>query len=212
MKTKVAELLYKYFQSEILKIQSQSKNWKDHCEYITTIGTKNYYRFKDSGNIPLGRLEQINVQIILLEKRLTNEESDLLIDIGSNSIDNAFAALNLKGKTTGIQTTSWVFQEMKSRQRDLMFHPVILMELAALTLIEENENPFVIDGKLHEEKKRLFTEEAPTNAFFLHSTLSEYVPNLRELSDKSAQLWEIHTQQVKKSLETYKKIHTSVLS
>ena len=101
---------------------------------------------------------------------------------------------------------------MKARQTDLMFHPEILMELAALSLIESNENPFVVDEKTHKEKKKLFTEEAPTNGFFLHNTLNTYLPNAKELQNKSQQLWSLHMDQVNNAAKTYATILSEVKS
>jgi len=194
------------------KKQPRKVEWKEKCEHLFSFGLNDYYKFKSSGDIPLSRLERIQNHVMMLDKRLSNDEFDTLMDIIEGSIDNCINSASLESKITGLKNAMWGIQEVKSRKKDLMFHPDILCELGAYTLIRQDENPFIIDEKIHNEKVNLFKTEGGTIPFLLQAGLNLYLPNSAELIDGVQKSWEAHKAITKKAKEAYSNILGEVKS
>lgn len=211
LRERIATHFYHKFLPEIKQIQKRDEkhNWKELCQYVTTINDKAYYRFENSSQLPIVRYEQLQVKLIELSKRLTKEEEQLLLSIAETSLDNAYSSLNIKGKASNIQTAIFSIQEMKNRHEKLMFHPQILIELCALSLIREDEIPYVINEDIHTEKIAAFTSEMPSDAFFLHLSLSDVFPDYEQFKSKLTELWSQHLLIIERAQQTYKAIHLS---
>lgn len=212
IKKTLAKAALRFLQREIKELQKSPEKWINNCEYVTTCDGIPYYRFSNSGKIPIVRMEQMQIKVIELSKRLTAEESKLLLTIQKEALDRAYNAINQKGKAESIQVAVWANNEMLSRSERLMFHPDILIELCALSLVRIDENPFTIDKVIHEEKKKAFASEMPNNDFFLHLSLSGCLPDYEQLQAAFSELWNNHIQQVELSKKTYESIHLQVKS
>lgn len=214
MKRKLAKLLYFLYLKTLNK-----KKWIDGCELVFNIEGHNYYKYKDSGKIPMKRLEELQVKVLMLQNRLDKNEFDLLTNIIEESVQRALDSFNQTNRMSGLQDAIFAVQEMKSRKDDLMFHPGILMEIAGLMIIRDDENPTIVNELLTNEKVELFTKQSNTLDFFLQSGLMEFLPNSKELINASKEQLTAYQNQVnltkqltEKKLEAYKKIHGKIKS
>ena len=205
MRTKLIKQLYKWFGNDIKKLQAElsKTSFKEKCTFAFELDGHTYYKFTNSGDIPLQRLERIQVDIIMLENRLSKPELDTLIEIAQQSLNDAFVAFKQENKMNKIQHAIWAMEEIKSRKETLMFHPDILMDMAALNLIRDDENPFIINEDLHKEKVELFKTKGGELPFFLEAALNHYMPNSKELIQQLVELWESHKKIIEKSNTTY---------
>ena len=94
-------------------------------------------------------------------------------------------------------------KELKSRNENLMFHPELLCELAACSLIREDEDCTVINDVIHKEKVAMFMRQGGTADFFTKTGVISLFPDAELLLQKSAELWAAHIQQVATSKKTY---------
>lgn len=205
MKKRVLAWIYDRYITDIKALQAErvKSRWIENTDFAFELEGKNYLKFRSATDLPLPRLERMQVALIQLENRLTRAELSTLIEIAENALNNAVNTIKTKQKIENIQTAYWVFQEIKSRQTDLMFHPELLCELAALTIIEENEDATVIDENVHRAKVELFMRQGGTADFFTRAGVISLFPNPELLLQKSVELWEMHLNQVKLSKKTY---------
>jgi hypothetical protein len=194
------------------KQEPRKVEWKEKCEHLFSFGLNDYYKFKSSGDIPLPRLERIQNHVMMLDKRLSNDEFDTLMDIIEGSIDNCINSASLESKITGLKNAMWGIQEVRSRKNDLMFHPDILCELGAYALIRQDENPFIIDDKIHNEKVNMFKTEGGTIPFLCQAGLNLYLPNSAELTNAVVKSWEQHKEIIQKASGAYSNILGEVKS
>lgn len=205
---------YPDLQDEIRSAQkAQTENhWKDRCALVAEIGGVNYYKFNSGGDIPIVRFEKMQIHVMELDARLSKREFDLLTDICTSSLDKAINTAKQSGRIADLQSAQWAIVEMKSRRENLMFHPEIMLELAALQLIRQDENPFEISEAIHKEKIALFRERGGSEDFFIRAGWMDYLPNWQELISAWTERWEAHVNLVKLSDEAYPKILTEVKS
>lgn len=205
MKKRVLAWIYDRYITDIKALQAErvKSRWIENTDFAFELEGKKYLKFRSATDLPLPRLERMQVALIQLENRLTRAELSTLIEIAENALNNAVNTIKTKQKIENIQTAYWVFQEIKSRQTDLMFHPELLCELAALTIIEENEDATVIDENVHRAKVELFMRQGGTADFFTRAGVISLFPNPELLLQKSVELWEMHLNQVKLSKKTY---------
>lgn len=208
MKQAIARKVYKWLQDDILKVQAELKktDWKEKCDFAFTDGQYDYYKFKSSDMIPLHRLERIQVQVIMLDNRLSKSEFDTLVEICMQSLNKTLTSMKEDKKMEGITHAIWALEEIKSRKDTLMFHPDIMTELAALNLIRNDENPFEINEVIHKDKVEYLKREGGANPFIIESGLNVYLPNSKELIKGLQDTWEAHKKIVEKSNMTYDSI------
>lgn len=205
MKKRVLAWIYDRYITDIKALQAErvKSRWIENTDFAFELEGKKYLKFRSATDLPLPRLERMQVALIQLENRLTRAELSTLIEIAENALNNAVNTIKTKQKIENIQTAYWVFQEIKSRQTDLMFHPELLCELAALTIIEESEDATVIDENVHKAKVELFMRQGGTADFFTRAGVISLFPNPELLLQKSVELWEMHLNQVNLSKRTY---------
>lgn len=214
IRKRIAKIIYKWLATDIKQLQTElgKVEWKEKCDFAFAMGGHNYYKFKSSSDIPLVRLEQIQVNVILLENRLTKNELRLLLSIAESSLNKCIEVAKMENKIQNLTHAMWAIEEIKGRADVLMFHPEILCDLAAYTLIREDENPFVINEEIHKSKVGMFNKEGGDNPFFVEAGLGVYLPNSKELIAGLKQSWELHTEQVKRSNKTYESIRSEIES
>lgn len=188
VKRKIARFIYWLYLKTLNK-----KKWIEGCEIVFNLDGHNYYRYKDSGKIPLKRQEQLQQLVIMLEKRFDDKEFSELIEITQGYHQQAMDSLTLKHKMDGLQNAIYAVAELKSRKEDLIFHPHLMMQIAATSLIRDNEDPGAINPLLTSEKVTLFESKFLENeiGFFLQSGLTELLPNKEELMQESVRQLEL---------------------
>ena len=202
--------LYKRYRAKFKQIEASLINdhWIDKCEFAATVSGHNYYKFKSSGDLPLHRMERIQVVLMEMDARLTKVELTHLMSIVELNLQSTMNAVNQKGKLDSLQKAIWAIEEVKTRQNDLMFHPDCMAQLAALTLIREDENPAELNEAIHKAKIDSFMVALGEHDFFLRSGLNLYLPDSEELRSKYKTNWELSVQYVKAAARRLELIHS----
>lgn len=214
MKKKMIRWFYDKFVMDIKMIQAElaKDRWLELTEFVFEWDGKKYFKFVNSGDLPMKRYEALNLLLIKLSKRLTDEESELLFSIIKESLGEWVNATVQKKKITNIQTAFFAIQEIESRQKNMMFHPDILLQIAAITIVREDENVFEVNPVIQEEKVKDFRQWGGDENFFIKSGVIQFFPSAEGLMTRSKELWDQHQEQVELSLRTYRSILGSVRS
>lgn len=200
MKKLFAKILYRLYLETLNK-----KKWIEGCELVFNIEGHNYYRYRDSGKLPLQRLERLQAYVIMLQNRVDKNEFDKLTGIVEKYLQAAIDGLKAEGKMNNLQNAVYAVQELRSRPTDLMFHPGIMMEIAAVMIIRDDENPFEVNDLILAEKKALFEKRGNEIDFFLQAGLAEFLPNKDELLNASKEQLEAVQKQYNLTKEIIKK-------
>jgi hypothetical protein len=153
---------------------------------------KRYYRFLNDTDIPILRMGKL--QRILLEYNLRMDTKDLntFLDAMQEALDKIVNE-SQKGKLKNLAWIGHLVEEMR-RRKEFIIEPDLLMELAAILYIREDENPAVIDDSLQMEKIEQFKKDVSGGPgsglydFFLMAGLPAYIPYLNTLSDNLEEL------------------------
>lgn len=189
---------------------SRKVEWKDKCDFLFHYEGHDYYKYKTAENVHIKRFEQSSANLLLLSARLNHDELKRLAEIGKAALEKAMNSVQQNNRIEGVSHALWVFEELELRRNTLMFHPDIMIELLALNIIREDEDPKEIDEAIHESKKLMFKTKGPEIPFFVEASLKEYLPNWRELVLSIANSWEMHKTQVKVAKEAYDNIYTEL--
>ena len=205
--SKIANWLVKNYPDAVLvALKPDSKNWKAGCEFMVEMDGHKYYRFRDSGDVPLVRYKEIQAVLIQLDNRLTSDELLNILSIARESVVAAIEGQSRKDRGKGLQQCLWAIQEAESRHKELGLHTDLIVELAALNLIRGDENPFEINEGIQAEKLRLFKREFTSHDFFLSAGMNEFLPNAGQLAAVWQQLWQTSDQHQQKKKEIFQSI------
>lgn len=205
--SKIASWLVKNYPDAVLTaLKPDSKNWKAGCEFMVEMDGHKYYRFRDSGDVPLVRYKEIQAVLIQLDNRLTSDELLNILSIARESVVAAIEGQSRKDRGKGLQQCLWAIQEAESRHKELGLHTDLIVELAALNLIRDDENPFEINEGIQAEKLRLFKREFVNHDFFLSAGMNEFLPNAGQLAAVWQQLWQTSDQHQQKKKEIFQSI------
>jgi hypothetical protein len=205
--SKIANWLVKNHPDAVLTaLKPDSKNWKAGCEFMVEMDGHKYYRFRDSGDVPLVRYKEIQAVLIQLDNRLTSDELLNILSIARESVVAAIEGQSRKERGKGLQQCLWAIQEAESRHKELGLHTDLIVELAALNLIRGDENPFEINEGIQAEKLRLFKREFTSHDFFLSAGMNEFLPNAGQLAAVWQQLWQTSDQHQQKKKEIFQSI------
>ena len=165
--SRLTKWLVKHYPDAVLVVlKPDAKNWKAGCEFMVDIEGHKYYKFRDSGDVPLVRYKEIQAVLIQLDNRLTSDELTSILQIARESVVAAIEGQSRKDRGKGLQQCLWAIQEAESRHKELGLHTDLIVELAALNLIRDDENPFEINETIQAEKLRLFKREFVNHDFF----------------------------------------------
>ena len=208
---KVEELLPELEKRIYAGIESSRKvEWKDKCEFLFHHEGHDYFKYKTAENVHIKRFEQSSANLLLLSARLDHDELKRLAEIGKRSLEKAMNSVQQTNRIEGVSVALWVFEELELRRNTLMFHPDIMVELLALNIIRDDEDPKTIDEAIHAEKLLLFKSKGAEIPFFVEASLKEYLPNWKELVLSIANSWELHKKQVQVAKEAYENIYTEL--
>lgn len=183
------KLLYKHskwFRATVNKLWTlpQSELLKGtEFAFVDGIGRK-YYRYIDDMEIPIIRKGQIQLFVTELSRCLDKDEIGLFMKALETQIEAALSQpKNVAQVSKYLATISHLVTEMKLRE-DNILHPVLLMDMAAIMFIREDENPFEFNHNLHKEKVETFrndvSEKIGLYDFFVQARLDAYIPFLKE--------------------------------
>lgn len=186
--------------------------WKENCEFLFEYEGHTYHKYKDNKVIPLARLKMIHATEILLDSRLNNDELTHLIDIAEHGLENAFNTVKQSNRIEGVGTAVWAIGEMRKRKDRLMFHPTLLIELAAWTIIRDDEEPGKINMAIHQQKIDLFKNKGGDIPFLLQGNIGSALIKPEQYLKNIIALWDITKSELQYEGEAYEKILTELKS
>lgn len=158
-----------------------------------------YFKYEDELRAPIARMDACDVVIKEIENRVS------MLDLRQH-VDNHNRILLSDQKPQDkikqlADHTRWLEERL-----DIPPAPKLLMKIPALFYIREDENPFVLDNKIWQEKVTQFladTEGSYTD-FFIINGLREYLP-LSITSTKNTEELLMRAQQISDKLEKAEK-------
>jgi len=153
--------------------------------FVDALGRK-YFKFIDDMDIPVIRKGQIQLFLTELSRGLDGNETVMFLDNMEKQIEAALAMpKNVAGVSKYLASLSHLVGEMKLRKENIL-HPTLLMDMAAVMFIREDENPFEFDRKIHNEKVETFVNDVSERIglydFFVQAKLNAYIPYLEQLT------------------------------
>jgi len=169
-----------------------NKLWKHKADplkgtdfaFVDLQGRK-YYRYVDDMDIPVIRKGRIQLFLTELSRGLDGKETAMFLDNMESQLEAALSQpKNVANVSKYLASLMHLVGEMKLR-KDNILHPTLLMDMAAILYIREDENPFEFDQALHNKKVETFTSDVSTRLglyhFFVLARLDAYIPYLPEL-------------------------------
>ena len=181
-------------------------NWKGNCNYIAKMGGYKFYAYKSVDLMPIHRHSLITDLLQQNAKKLTKNEQGILIDGLVEYCQKMVNTYNEKKRVEYIDSILWCALELKGRNDELMFHPELMLEIVAYSVIREDEDPVRINDEIHQEKMDLFKKEGGDIPFYLQVGLAELFPNWSGSIKQSKELLALHNQIIEKRNLTYKKL------
>jgi hypothetical protein len=152
----------------------QSKSYREYLEFAFTDSKgRKYYKFNDLKNMPLSMLEQLTILQLEVEGRIKGTDLDEWI--------KRCKEIASSGSKTAVADIGHMLGALEDR-RGVLIEPVLLMEIAALLYVREDEDPTIYNKDLHKEKFKQFTDDCAKPGglydFFLNAGLARYMPSV----------------------------------
>lgn len=154
---------------------TQSKNYRENLEVAFYDSNRVvYYRYSDYKKMPIKRLEQITKMQEVIKEGMKRGKGTYLaewIETGKLTIEKS------KSPKADFAKLLYALEE-----RSKLFDENLLIELAALTYIREDENPNEFSEAMHQEKINQIKKDLKSKAgglydFFQQAGLKDYLPS-----------------------------------
>lgn len=176
----IYNLFYKELNNLVYEHNVIHRNWKDKTEvrYIDTNGIK-YYQYPDFMELPVSRYEYLQGLLSVFEMGFNSKDYDLFINEFIKTVEDIVNQHTEKGKIKEITRILYLVKELETRSK-IRLEPKALIELLAVVLIREDENPEIVDSKIQDMKIKQFTIDKLEHkrSFFLQAGLSTFIPAL----------------------------------
>lgn len=159
-----------------------------------------YHRYDDEMQMPIERMKEIQTCIREITNKVSDTDLVAFLDNQSKIIygnEPADKKLEMLAKHNGI---------LKERTEFSVAAPDLLMNLAAILYIREDEDPFVVSREIHDQKVAQFTADSRgvLADFFYRVGLSAYLPSPSGLTTGIEQLLQ-HSAELTAKARTYEK-------
>jgi hypothetical protein len=182
----LSKLLYKLFKRQFLKYyfleQSSKKGFEKMVKRFVDSKGRIYYSPENDFDTPLERIKAIELCVRQISAGLSESEQD--------KIDLAMEKALGEGKKPNIPMIGHLIIERK-RRKEMILHPDVMFDLVATKYIREDEDPFVMDKIVHQEKIEQFKKDSVDGLydFFYQAGLSQYIPYLTKLESEWNEYW-----------------------
>jgi len=174
----ISKLIYRLLKPLFLKYYFNEQSKKDGFEsmgksFIDSNG-KQYYSTINDFDMPYERTKALEKAVMRLRSGLSEEEHDLILDTIEKALNS--------GKKSELAVIGHCVIEMRKR-KDLLLHPEIMFDIAALRYIREDEKPYIVDPEIHRQKVKQFIKDSEGGLydFFYKAGLSKFIPYLEKL-------------------------------
>lgn len=163
------------------------KEYKGKLKYLFTASNgEMFYTFPSDLAQPLNRFAKVQYLLERLNSGLSGEELEKITTIMKSAIHGG-----LKDPKNSAQIAACV-SLIEMRKGDVI-HKDILLNIAAMLIIGEKEDPMIISDDYHQHKLDIFSKEIETtspHSFFLRTSLHPLL-GLTRISEQELQmLWE----------------------
>ena len=181
----IAKLLYYLFKSKLNKLVFEENvihaNWKDKCKvhYIDSNGLK-YYQYENPFDLPSERYEYLTGLLSVHEMGFNTKDYSLFLEAFKKEINEVVNNTDHRGK--GLAKIMVLVNELDNRSQ-MRMESTTLLEMMAVSIIREDENPEVIDHKILDIKVQQFKKDKKqySSGFFLQGGLNTHIPSLIKL-------------------------------
>lgn len=160
-------------------------------DLLFTDSKHTYYKFCDGTNLPLIRMLHVDKMMELRACGISGQEIDLLIAAFKNALTKGAAGLSEMG---------FLITAIEQRQ-SMVLHKDILLNIAAFMVIRDDEDPSIVDAKIHQSKLDVFLTKAEGGAnaydFFISAALKPLSDSVNMSKDEFVELWENNLQQIR---------------
>ncbi len=155
-----------------------------------------YYRYPRETNMPLERFQEVMTLLERLSSGLSGSEMELILD----KMDAAIAAGLSQPKNAA--TMAALVHIIRERQTSVI-HRDLLLNLAAVWLIRDDEKPSIVNPEIHKQKLEVFEALAEEGArdFFTKISIEPLMPLLGMSADEFQMLWNYNRTQMAKLKE-----------
>jgi hypothetical protein len=199
----VSKLLYKLFKRQFLKYyfleQSSKKGFEKMVKRFVDSEGRIYYSPENDFDTPLDRIKAIEICVRQIAAGLSDSEMKTIREAMKKALG--------EGKKPNIPMIGHLLIEMERRE-DMVLHPEVLFDLVANKYIREDEDPFIIDKKIHQEKIVQFKKDSVEGLydFFYRASLAQYIPYLTKLESEWDEYWtesEVKVKALNKQMSDY---------
>lgn len=188
----IFRLLYKAFPKAYAAAMPTANfpDYKGQMELVFQHDGHGYYKFTRAQDIPNIRYLRLQQHIQEHQARLSEADLNVFVEL----LDKAYADLLSPREATQVQAKKeigYIIDEMKFRHKELPVHVRVLADIAAVTLIRDDENPAEIDEAIHNAKVAVLQGQIKDEGFFLKVGLAELIPNFEQLASHWNKLAEI---------------------
>ena len=199
------KLIYKLFKRKLNKLVFEENiihaNWKDKCKvyYIDGNGLS-YYQYINPLDLPTERYEYLIGLVSVYEMGFNTKDYKSFLESFEKEINETVNNPDHRGK--GLAKIMTLVHELSTRS-EIRLEPTTLLEMMAVVLIREDENPELIDHKVLDSKVEQFKKDKKhySAGFFLQAGLNTYVPSLVQLQENWMTYMNQSMQEVKMSNE-----------
>lgn len=173
----------------------QSKSYHDNMKlaFIDSLNRK-YFYFPDLKQLPLPLLEKLNE----LQEQMACKVPGRDLDAWLKAVEDV-----VNGNDTNKITQLGYWFEVLRARRTILFDPTILMEIAALLYIREDETPGTYNETIHKEKTALLWADSKNGGalydFFQQAGLSRYIPS----QSITAENWQQSLEQIMEKINSF---------
>lgn len=174
----LGRIIYKLFKPIFLKHyfldQSKKSGFENMEKVFIDSNGKAYYRPINDFDLPHERTKELEKKIMRLKAGLSEEEMDLILDAMEKALNS--------GKKSELAVIGHCIIEIRKR-KEILIHPDMMMDIAALRYIREDEDPSKIDAGIHKDKIAQFKKDSSGGLydFFYKAGFSQIIPYLSKL-------------------------------
>lgn len=202
MKKRLAKILWKLYSATLPKT-----SWKDGMNMAFHLQGHNYYAYDDYSKLPPERLKRYQQTLSMIDKGFSPDEYKNMVGLAKHCAQNCLDNLAQNKKMESMQALIHTLTELDSRREDILFHPHLLMEIAAIVIIRDDEKtPNEINEEIHKAKAELFLVRGGELDFFTINGIGKYIPNSIEFLTGYKEQLEIALKQNNLSKTTFDKI------
>ena len=190
----LAELGFKQaIQNYVFK--HQSKRYQDNMvlAFVDSKGRK-YCSIPNMNCLPMPLLEKLNELQEQLRCKLPSRDLDSWVEAVEKVLNG-----NSRSKVTDFGYWLGVLKD----RRTILFDPTLLMEIAALLYIREDENPAVYNAQIHKEKFQMLWDDSQKGGklydFFQQAGLSSYIPSQKITQEN----WQQSLEEIMEKVEKF---------